>query len=124
MPLAYKAPGVGMSIGGRLQQARLKAGLTQKQVAKAMGWDSESQSRLSQYENDKREPTLADIDKLAKIIKADPGQLAFGEGNLSPQEASIIQAYRNASDEGRGFILSACEASRPQSKGRKRKGDE
>lgn len=113
-----------MSIGSRLRAARIKADLTQKQVAGRLGWDTASNSRLSQYENDRREPTLGDIAKLAKEYGADPAQIAFGEGELSPQEASIIQAYRNASDEGRGFILSACEASRPMSKGRKRKGDE
>jgi transcriptional regulator with XRE-family HTH domain len=124
MTLAYKAPGVGMTIGSRLRQARVDAGLTQKQVASKCGWESESQSRVSQYENDKREPTLSDIAKFAKATGADPGQLAFGKSDLKPEEAALLQAYRNATEEGRSFIRSACEASRPRgAQGKRKSGD-
>ena len=121
IPLAYKTPGVHMTIGGRLRKARKEAGLSQKELAKRMGWESESQSRISQYEKDKREPTLGDIAKLAKITGADPGQLAFGERELSKEEEGILQAFRNASEEGRSFILSACDASKARGVARRRR---
>ena len=110
-----------MSIGDRLRRARKDAGLTQKQVAEKAGWITDSNSRLSQYENNKREPTLADIAKIAKITGADPAELAFGgHAELTAEEIAILQSYRNASQEGRRFILGACESAKGN-RARKRK---
>jgi transcriptional regulator with XRE-family HTH domain len=117
----YKGAGGDMSLGTRLQAARLAAGLTQRELAKACGWDSESQSRISQYENDRREPTVADIAKIAKITGADPGLLAFDKPLIARDEAALLQAYRTATPEGRGFIESAATASRDR-RGVKRRG--
>jgi len=57
---------ISKAFGKRLKAARNHAKLSQPELAKACGWDS--QSRLSNYERGERTPSLDDIDKLAKAL--------------------------------------------------------
>lgn len=76
----------GMSFGSRLKLARERAKLTQPQLAQKMGW-AETQSRISQYENDKREPMLRDIERFAEILNISAAALAFGDPVSKRQSA-------------------------------------
>ncbi|HEY0860701.1 MAG TPA: helix-turn-helix transcriptional regulator [Pseudoxanthomonas sp.] len=58
-----------MELGERIKAARKAAGLTQAQLAAACGWDPPS--RLANYEQGIREPSLADLQVIA-------GQVASG----------------------------------------------
>lgn len=65
----------------RLKQARLDAGarrgsiITQTEIAEAM---KVSQVTVGRWESGESEPDLATIKKLAKVLGADPRDLAFG----------------------------------------------
>lgn len=49
---------------GRLKNARIKAGFTQKEVEEETGIE---QSRISYYENGKREPDIETLGELATL---------------------------------------------------------
>jgi transcriptional regulator with XRE-family HTH domain len=92
--------------------------MTQGDLAVQCGWVEdpvEGQSRISNYERNERQPTLGDIIKIAEILKVDAAQLAFGNP-LTPDETEeqIIRTYRQATPDGRKFILKACEAAQPE----------
>lgn len=53
-----------MDLGARIKQARKAAGLTQAQLAALCGWDPPS--RLGNYEQGTREPSLADLRLIAE----------------------------------------------------------
>jgi SOS-response transcriptional repressor LexA len=64
------------AFGERIRQLREELKLTQPELAKRCGWDS--QSRISHYEKGTREPTLRDVKKIAKALSTDPIILLFG----------------------------------------------
>lgn len=54
------------TLGQKIKYFRELAGMSQAKLAKACGWVS--QSRIGNYETDKREPSLADLDLIAKAL--------------------------------------------------------
>ena len=54
-----------MQIGDVIKAARTRAGLRQKPLGQACGWD-DAQPRVSNYENGIREPSIADLIRIAK----------------------------------------------------------
>lgn len=85
--------------GARIREAREAAGYSQKALMEKLGWPNDSNSRLSGYENEAREPTLSDFERIAKLCHADPAYLAFGSLRLEPELAQICQNFPAASDE-------------------------
>lgn len=67
-----------MTFGSRLKLYRTRAKLSQLALGKLMGWD-DAQSRISQYEGNKREPTLKEIERFAQILGIQAHTLAFGD---------------------------------------------
>lgn len=63
--------------GGRIADARKAAGYSQKSMMDALGWPSDSNARLSGYENEAREPSLDDFISIATLCNVDPSWLAF-----------------------------------------------
>ncbi|WP_235204877.1 XRE family transcriptional regulator [Pseudomonas syringae] len=61
------------SLGQRIKRYRKEARLSQASLAKACGWDS--QSRVGNYEKDTREPSLGDIQKIAKALGINEAEL-------------------------------------------------
>lgn len=59
-------------MGERIRQARERAGLSQKQIAEALGID---QSAVSFWETGKSEPTLHNLRRLADILGCRPADL-------------------------------------------------
>ncbi|WP_369916506.1 helix-turn-helix domain-containing protein [Xanthomonas sp. NCPPB 3005] len=55
-----------MDLGSRLKAARIAAGYSQGKLSELCGWDSSS--RLSNYEQGTREPTLADLRLIASKV--------------------------------------------------------
>lgn len=109
-----------VTIGSRLRMARVNAGMSQGELAVACGWGknpAEGQSRVSNYERNAREMTLEDLMKMCKVLKANPAEIAFGNPlKLDPIEQRILDDFRSADERGKRFILSACEANRPERK--------
>ena len=100
-----------MSFGKRLKVARESAGYNQTEFAQACGWAS-AQSRVANYEADNREPTLADIIKMAKIAGVPPEELAFAAIGLTQDEAELIQAWRLSDADGRDAIRALVKVSK------------
>lgn len=68
------------NIGQNIKNLRMQRGLSQKALAELCGW--ESNSRIANYEGSgktKREPTLSDIQRIAKVLNVSAATLAFDE---------------------------------------------
>lgn len=66
------------TIGQNIRNLRMQLGMSQKELARQCGW--ESNSRIANYEGagkTKREPTLSDIKRIAKVLKVSAASLAF-----------------------------------------------
>lgn len=63
-----------MSIGKRIQEARIKKGITQAQLAQSLGV---SPVMISQYEHDKRKPKWETLQKIASALNISTAYL-FG----------------------------------------------
>lgn len=81
------------TLGSRIAHYRKEAGLTQGQLAKRCGWAS--QSRVGNYENDSREPTLGDLKNIADKLDISLMQLIEAEGH--PQEDAPHRVVRDIS---------------------------
>ena len=66
--------------GRRIRDAREAAGLSQTALLERIGWPSDSNSRLSAYEHEKRQPSLDDFEAIAKACGVDPVWLVFDRG--------------------------------------------
>lgn len=79
-------------LGLRIRDSRIKAGLSQIDLARLCGW--ESQSRISGYERGLREPKQADLELLAKALGTDVAWIAFGresdDSNNNVREAQTV----------------------------------
>lgn len=82
------------TLGARIAHYRRAAGLSQAELAKECGW--KSQSRIGNYEKDTREPTLADLEKIAAALGMSVSQLAYGEHVKIPQSAQAAEIARIA----------------------------
>ena len=117
--------GLGMStVGARIREAREAAGLTQKELGEKCDWGEEAQSRVSHYERNKREPTLAELERMAKALGVQASHLAFDAATIPPEEFKLLRAYRRSNSDGRELIHRAAQvaAPAPQQKRRKRAG--
>jgi SOS-response transcriptional repressor LexA len=72
-----------MNIGERIKSRREGLKLSQQALAAMCGW--ENATRISNYENNYREPTLQDIMLLAKALDIAPNALAFGDNYASKE---------------------------------------
>jgi transcriptional regulator with XRE-family HTH domain len=67
-----------MTFGKGLKIQREAAGMTQRELAAACGWNADTGSRVGNYESGSREPKLSEITRLAEalrcpIVKLIPG---------------------------------------------------
>lgn len=90
--------------GARMAESRKTAGYSQKRLMDALGWPNDSNSRLSGYENEEREPTLSDFERIAKLCKVDVAWLVFGDYRMDPFHAKLIQGYETGSDEAQRIV--------------------
>lgn len=71
------------SFGQRLRRIRLRQGLTQEDVALACGY--QGQSRISNYENAWRIPSVDEIEKLASALYVQAAEL-LGDARVAVSE--------------------------------------
>jgi SOS-response transcriptional repressor LexA len=67
-----------MTTGKRIRELRELRGLSQGKLAELCGWDKAG--RISNYENESRQPKISDINVIAKALKCEPNWLISGEG--------------------------------------------
>lgn len=85
-------------IGIRIRKYRKEYGLTQEQLAKAIGV---TKSRVSNWEQGINRPDADILAKLCKALKVSPSILLdvyLTDEELSEQERKIIKAYRGKPD--------------------------
>ncbi len=85
-------------VGTRIKEARNAAKLSQSGLATQCGWQ-EMQTRISSYENNRTEPSYADLEKIARVLGVNPAWLAFGS-NAVPQIRERPSWLADAEDTG------------------------
>ena len=88
-----------VQIGNRIRKFRIERGLSQKEMAKLTGIPY---STYSNYENNNREPNLAQLRKIANILGISPQNLVF-EGSIyteinfdaDEEAASYLEIIKN-----------------------------
>lgn len=98
------------TLGKRIARYRKAAGLSQASLAIACGW--KSQSRVGNYESGTREPTLADLEKIASAVGVSVAHLTYGEGDphqpaTPPEPAGQGQGEAPAESPGHSLNMSA-----------------
>lgn len=77
------------TLGSRIAHYRTQKGLSQKALATACGW--RSQSRVGNYEMDTREPSLDDLATIAKVLDVAVSDLVIGAAaSQHPAEPSNV----------------------------------
>lgn len=109
-----------MVIGKQIRQAREGRGWSQPELARHCGWDS--QSRISQYESNAREPKLADLQKiadaldlsLAELLGPEKGASGASQEDLtiavSSDEYVLLKRYRRLCDRDRDHASAVIDA--------------
>lgn len=89
--------GMNESFGMRLKRIRKDARLSQFKLAELCGW---KQSRIGNYEVDKREPSLVDISKMALALSVpDSDLLLGGEPGTYPLETTTGKLIADILDD-------------------------
>ena len=87
-----------MNLGENIKNLRIKKGLTRQDLAKEL---NVSDSTISRYENNKREPNIEMLNKIAEILNVTTYQLMTGNslfdgtGRLSKAFSDAIECYGN-----------------------------
>ena len=106
-----------MTFGERLRQHREAAGLTQEQVAHAIGV---AKSTVTGYEKDHREPDVIKIAKLAQLLNVSGDELigiekpAPERWELDDKEKGLIVSFRACEPEDQSAILHIVSRLSPQ----------
>lgn len=103
-------------VGKRIKRLRTERGLSQRQVADAIGIKQPSLGDIETGES--KNPAALTLIKLAKLFAIDPEHLLTGKGPhqavnaLSQDESELLQLFRALSEAGRAYVLSRARAIR------------
>lgn len=98
------------NLGGKITKARNDRGLSRRELLERAGLGSSPPSRLANYESGLREPTLADLERLAVAMGLTLFQLLeYGDPNghvvLDPQRRGALAVWdRMDADEQRLWL--------------------
>ena len=85
------------TLGGRIKQKRIAAGLTQENLAELM---YVKHGLISQYENNAVMPSVDKLQEIAKHLETTVGYLVDGiETIISAEDKEILEALHNISNE-------------------------
>ena len=85
-----------MPFGRRLKEARLSCGMTQEELAAAVGV---TKGAIGNYESEVSSPKETILIKLMDVLHVDPNYLYqdfIKASSLSPEETALLSAYRAA----------------------------
>lgn len=106
---------LGMQLGEQIRQCRLKAGLTQEGLARAL---NVSNRLVSHWEIGFRKPRPAHLRQIAELTFADPALFFSGEFGVeyelpvtSPEEVALLKLYRRISQRQQQNLLKLLQAS-------------
>lgn len=98
------------SIGENIKQLRIERGMSQEQLAQAIG---KSRSAISQYETDINIPRMGVVEDLASVFLVDKLEIlgdSYKSKELSYDERELIDLYRNMDDSHRSTLLETARA--------------
>lgn len=95
-----------MAVGERIKQARKKAGLTQQELANALGVKYQM---IGQYENGKRNPKLQTILKIAQALEVGLFDLISEEEYETLLDLRVKERIQNELDSGKIRIIESDE---------------
>jgi transcriptional regulator with XRE-family HTH domain len=97
-----KSGNLNVEIGRRLREAREKAGLSQAQLAKELGY--ESATAVSLIEAGERRFKTEDLQKAAEALHRDIGYFLGQEGNKVDLKVAL-RADKDLTDEDKSAVL-------------------
>ena len=83
-----------LNLGGAIKHYRLMSGMSQLALAERCGF--QSQSRISHYENNTREPSTEDLAAICKVLGIDAGTLYRQAGVSAGQKAPTNSSPHHA----------------------------
>jgi transcriptional regulator with XRE-family HTH domain len=95
-------------IGNRIRTGRLDRGLTQDQLATAVGV---SRSAVAQWETGRSGQVTGNLSRIAQVLEVNVEHLMFGEDKRTPTEArlgdelALLRLYRECDPEDRQMLL-------------------
>lgn len=100
-----------LEIAKRLKEARIRAGLSGKEAAAALGI---SASTLSGWENGIHEPTFAMAIKMAELYNVNLDWIIMGKEHIELDEESysLIKSFNKLSDFDKGRIMGIIESNK------------
>ena len=96
------------AIGSRIRDARIEQGLTQDQLAAAVGV---SRSAVAQWETGRAGQLSGNLDRIARVLAVGVEHLMHGPDKRAPataakgDELALLRLYRECSDEDRQMLL-------------------
>lgn len=81
------------SMPKRIAYFRKRAGLSQQDLAILCGWSS--QTRISNYENETRSPSIEDVTVIAMVLGIDPKVLVFGADSSADIQVGEASSQSN-----------------------------
>ncbi len=75
-------------IADRIKEARLAKGMTQEELAKALGL--KSRSSINKMEKDAYEVGLDRLKEIARVLEVDPDYLVFGNTEDKKEEINVL----------------------------------
>jgi len=113
------------SAGARIRVARLHAGLTQEELAQAVGV---SRSAVEQWETDRAGQVGGNLARIAEVLAVSVGHLLTGgprEGGARASDATelaLLRLYRSCNGPDRAFLLRTATRLARQAQREKRRG--
>lgn len=99
-----------MTIGQRLKEARLQRGMTQPELAEAVGV---TKGAIGNYETDLSSPKEPILIKLMEVLRIDANYLyqdyITSTSPLSPDEEHLLSLWRGANDQARSDVIDLLE---------------
>ena len=89
-----------------LYEIRRARGMTQRQIAEAVGVEPD---HISKLENGDRKLSPEWIDRLSKVLNCSKGEL-LGEEGVSEEEREILDMYKQLTDDQKNVIKSTLSA--------------
>lgn len=101
-----------MTLGERIKMLRQKSGMTQDELAKAIGYSTKTS--VSKIENDVLDINQSTIVALARVLHTTPSVImGWNEASastpaaplLSENENELVKIYRNVNEGGQSYIM-------------------
>lgn len=96
------------ALGRRIRDARMRAGLSQEQLAERLGWTKQT---YSSRERGQRMPSPLDVADIARTLGVTTDELLIGRPLVpNDDEQLLLFAYRHAAPQARRSMMASARA--------------